>query len=131
MDGRCTGCGASLDTSAAAYSASGDLICRACEAKETIHEGDRRAADAIFGAALSSLVLGLVSIFCNPFLILTFASISAGAGALFAIARHPEYRTTLGTPKWITALVCAVLGILLASIRLALIFLITAVVAGS
>ena len=131
MDARCRGCGASLDAGGAAYSASGELICRACEAKETLHEGDRRAADAILGAALSSIVLGLVSIFCNPFLILSFASISAGAGALFAIARHPEYRTTLGTAKWITALVCAVLGILLASLRLVLLFFIGAVAAGS
>ena len=111
--GTCAGCGAAIDASTATYSEEGQLICKACEAKQTIRTGDKRATDAIYGAALAALGLGLASFACNPGMLLSIAAIGTGSSALFALMRHPEYRKTLGDTKWTLAWICAPLGLLL------------------
>lgn len=109
----CASCSATIDPTTASYSEEGRLICKACEARQTIQTGDKRAADAIFGAGIASLVLGIMSLGCNPGFIMTISAIGSGASALFTMMRHPEYRATLGEGKWMVAGVSAVLGLLL------------------
>lgn len=116
MSGACATCGAAIDPNAASYSESGDLICKRCEALQTIQTGDKRAADAIFGAAIAAFVLGLFSLGCNPFLFASLSAIGAGSGALATMVRHPEYRKTLGEGRWIASWVLAIIGVLLAMV---------------
>lgn len=111
MSGACTTCGAAIDPSAASYSESGDLICKRCEALQTIQTGDKRAADAIFGSAIACLLLGLCSLGCNPFFLASLFAFGAGIGSIATMLRHPEYRKTLGDGRWAASWVMSILGI--------------------
>lgn len=44
----CASCSAIIDSITASYSKEGRLICKACEARQTIQTGDKRASTAIF-----------------------------------------------------------------------------------
>jgi hypothetical protein len=113
MSGACATCGAAIDPNAASYSESGDLICKRCEALQTIHTGDKRAGDAIFGSAIAAFVLGLFSLGCNPFFFASLSAIGAGVGSIATMVRHPEYRKTLGDARWTASWVLSVFGICL------------------
>lgn len=123
MSGACATCGAAIDPSAASYSESGDLICKRCEALQTIHTGDKRAGDAIFGSAIAAFVLGLFSLGCNPWFLASLSAIGAGMGSITTMLRHPEYRKTLGEGRWIAAWVLSVIGICLGLVYPALLIL--------
>lgn len=113
MSGACATCGAAIDPNAASYSESGDLICKRCEALQTIQTGDKRAANTIFGSALGAFILGLFSLGCNPYLLASLSAIGAGSGALATMVRQPEYRKMMGNGRWIASWVLAIAGILL------------------
>lgn len=121
MSGACATCGTAIDASAAGYSESGELICKRCEALQTIRTGDSRAGDAIFGSAVASFVIGLCSLGCNPFLLGSLSAIGAGLAAIGTMFSHPEYRKTLGDTRWIASWVLAIVGILLGLVYPALI----------
>lgn len=92
----CSACGAPIDPNAASYSESGQLICKRCEAKETIEVGEQRAMTGIVGGAVGAFALGMLSMCINPFLLTSFAAIGSGIGTLVTLARHPEYKQKLG-----------------------------------
>ena len=94
-----------MDGSRAAYSKQGELICKSCESAETIDEGYMRAAR---GSCMGALGTGVVSLFFNPFYILSIAAIVQGIRAIILISR-PEYRTALGNRRG-KLLVAAIVG---------------------
>ena len=113
MSSACAKCGAPIDANAASYSESGELICKRCEALQTINTGDNRAADAIFSAAIAASLLGLCALGCNPFFLASISAIGAGVGSLTTMLRQPEYRKTLGEGRWMASWLLAILGICL------------------
>ena len=114
----CGRCQQMMDGSRAAYSKQGELICKSCESAETIDEGYMRAARS---SCLGALGTGLVSIFFNPFYILSIAAIVQGIRAIALISR-PEYRSALGGRRG-GLMAAAVVGTLAGALRLVLLLL--------
>ena len=78
----CTRCGDFIDPSLATYNNDGELVCRGCEAREQIDEGDNRAAMTALRAALGAFLLAALSWFFNPCLLATVgATLSALSAA--------------------------------------------------
>lgn len=108
----CSVCGTPIDPDAASYSEKGELVCKRCEAKETIEVGEQRAASGIVGGAIGALSLGLISMCFNPFLLTSFMAVGSGIGTIVTLTRHPEYKTKLGG-KYPLVMGAAIIGILL------------------
>jgi hypothetical protein len=108
----CSSCGAPVDAGRAAYSEAGGLLCRRCEALETIDSGEQRAISGIVGAGLGAIGIGLVAIAFNPCLIFSFLAVSSGIAAIAVLMRHPEYKPKMGA-RYGLALSGAIVGIVL------------------
>jgi hypothetical protein len=108
----CAACGAAVDPSAASYSAEGELICRRCEALETIGAGEQRAISGIVGGAIGAFACGILSLCFNPFLLISFMAIAGGVGTLVTLARHPEYKKPMGA-RYGIAMTGAIIGLVL------------------
>ncbi len=95
----CQGCGAPIDPSRASYDKAGRLVCKSCEANAQIVEGDYRATQSIFGAAMVVGALTLASLTCfNPFLITTgFAFVGAVTWMRSASRLGPAHKAQLGS----------------------------------
>lgn len=92
----CAVCGTPIDPNAASYSERGQLVCKRCEAKETIEVGEQRAASGIVAGAMSAFSLGMLSMCVNPLLLTSIGAIGSGIGVFVTLARHPEYKAKLG-----------------------------------
>lgn len=82
----CTRCGTFIDPNAATYNNNGELVCRGCEAREQIDEGDNRAANTAIGAAFGALLLAMLSWVFNPCLLATVGSTLSALSAAKLVA---------------------------------------------
>ena len=88
--------GSFVAESSTSFSDDGLLICKKCEAKQTINTGDSRAAQGIAGMGYGVLATGMLSVFCNLYLVFSVVTV-LGAIAYFSMVwRHPEYRARMG-----------------------------------
>ncbi len=108
----CTSCGVPVDPNAAGYSERGGLICKQCEAKETIHTGEQRAATGIVSGAAGAFGAAMLSMCINPFLLVSFVAVGGGIGTLVTLSRHPEYKAKLGA-RYGFVMAAAILAILI------------------
>lgn len=116
----CTQCQKPMDPTRAVYSKQGELICSSCESDQTIREGYVRAANTSAGGAI---ITGVVSLFINPFFILSIAGAVQSIRAI-ALLMRPEYKQALGG-KTAGYMSMAVVGLVLSAvtpIRVALAF---------
>lgn len=88
----CSRCGALIDPMQATYSESGALICRRCEAAQTIAAGDARAVSSLLGAGISAGVAGLVSFCFNPFYLMSVLAILGGIGAIAMMLQNSQHK---------------------------------------
>jgi hypothetical protein len=121
----CGRCAQMMDGTRAAYSKQGELICRSCESADTIDEGYMRAARS---SCLGALGTGVLSIFFDPFYIVSIAAVVQGIRAIVLLNR-PEYRTALGDRRT-RLMAAAVVGTLAGTLRLALLVLTLAAAAS-
>lgn len=82
----CTRCGDFIDPSAATYNNDGELVCKRCEAREQIDEGDTRAANTAIGAAFGAVLLAALSWVFNPCLLATIGSTLSALSAAKLVA---------------------------------------------
>lgn len=82
----CTRCGDFIDPNAATYNNDGELVCKGCDAREQIEEGDNRAAMTALGAAFGAFLLALLSWFFNPCLLATVGSTLSALSAAKLVA---------------------------------------------
>ena len=109
-------CGDFVAESSTSFSEDGLIICKKCEAKQTINTGDSRAAIAIAGMGYGVLATGFLSLFCNVYMVVSVLT-WLGAIAYFGMVwRHPESRARMGR-QFITATGAAVVGMLLALVN--------------
>jgi hypothetical protein len=108
----CAVCGTPVDPTAASYSESAQLICKRCEANETIAIGDERVVGSLVIGAASALATGAVSFCINPILLSSLAAIGGGIATIATLARHPEYRQKLGG-RYPLVMAAAIVGALL------------------
>ena len=109
----CTRCGDFIDPNAATYNNDGELVCRACDARDQINEGDNRAAMSALGLAGGAFTLSVVSVVFNP---CCWLSILATLTALSSVKvlTNPNHRKRLGWRLYPTT------GLLLLALGLAL-----------
>jgi hypothetical protein len=110
----CGVCGAPIDPSTANFDKAGRQVCRSCEARGVIVEGDMKATNSIWVSSLIIGISGLVSWSCfNPFGIVSVITVFSAIGWIVSANRlGPEYRRQLGgklTAGWV--MVIAALGI--------------------
>jgi len=82
----CTRCGDFIDPSAATYNNDGELVCRGCDAREQIDDGDNRAAFTALGASLGAFLMALLSWIFNPLLLATIGSMLSALSAAKLVA---------------------------------------------
>jgi hypothetical protein len=82
----CTRCGDFIDPSAATYNNDGELVCKGCEAREQIDEGDNRAAMAAFGIAAGAAAFGFTSSVLDPCLLFTIGATLSALSAIRLVA---------------------------------------------
>ncbi len=100
-----------MDPTRAVYSKQGELICRNCESSDTIDEGYERAAKS---SAYGTLGTGVLSLFFNPFFLLSIAAVIQGVRAI-ALLNRAEYQTALGA-KRNGFMAAAVIGLILGGV---------------
>jgi hypothetical protein len=107
---RCSCCGNPTPSAAAAFDDDGRKLCPACDAANQIDTGDRKALAGVRGGAYSAPAAAFVSLFFNPFWIMTVMAVAGGFGAVLYFRRNPEMHR-LASPGEIFAMqVCGVLG---------------------
>ena len=119
----CSECARAIEGAQLLYSPQGNPICPSCNANHELAELDVRAAKNITNAAVSSLLLALVSFVFNPFFLLTILSFSTGGYAIKSLspsnerfAKHvASYRGLLYA--------AAIAGIVLSGLRVLLVVL--------
>lgn len=102
----CELCGTAIDPTTANFDKAGRQVCRSCEARGVIIEGDMKATNSIWVSALVIGITGLLGAWCfNPFLITSFIVVPSAIGWIVSATRlGPEYRRQLGgklTAGWI------------------------------
>jgi len=129
MDATCSGCGKTLIESDILYTADARVVCAACNDKDDVAATDKRAANNIRTSAITSLLVGLLSVFVNPIYACTVIAISAGAYALKSLLPGNERFSDLLSPGTKSLIwVCACLGIAAAAFRLLIDFAILKIV---
>lgn len=91
----CTRCGDFIDPSAATYNNDGELVCKACDARDQINEGDNRAALSALGLAGGAFTLSVVSVVFNPCCWLSILSTLTALSSVKVLA-NPNLRKRLG-----------------------------------
>jgi hypothetical protein len=89
----CPRCGQAVDPTKAVYSKQGELICKSCETSDIVVEGYVRAARSTCYGALAT---GIVSVFFNPFYILSIVAVVASIRSFMLINRQ-EYKSIIGS----------------------------------
>ncbi len=82
----CTVCNRALEPADVLYSKAGFIICANCESQLAVAKLEKRASSNIGNAAISSLLVAIVSWIFNPFYLLTALCIATGASALRALS---------------------------------------------
>ena len=108
----CMRCGDFVAESSTSFSEDGLLICKRCEAKQTINTGDSRAAIGIAGMGYGVLATGFLSLFCNVYMVFSVMTWLGAIAYVGMVWRHPEYRARMGW-QFITATGAAVIGTLM------------------
>lgn len=108
----CSACGAPIDPTQAGYSGKGELVCKRCEALDTIDAGEQRAIAGIVGSGFGALGIALAAIFFNPCLIVSAVAVMSGIAAIAMILRHPEYKPKMGA-RYSLAMGSAIAGIVI------------------
>ena len=88
----CARCRQAIDTRTAAFAAEG-MICRSCEARESIRDANAAAIGSTMG--LGPLGWGVVSLFCNVLFIPSILAITSGISDLRRL-KEPGVRESLG-----------------------------------
>ena len=75
MEGSCSECGVLLSPTERLYSERGDLICQACTTKKEITASNERAAKNAEALAYGNALVGIGSIFFDPFFLISSGAI--------------------------------------------------------
>jgi hypothetical protein len=121
----CQLCGTTIDAATASYDKAGRLVCKPCEARGIIVEGDMKATGSIWGGAIVIGVAGILGAFCfNPFYVTSILVIPAAIGWMVGATRlGPEYRRQLGgklTAGWVLVSVALAINVAIAGMALLL-----------
>lgn len=125
----CASCAKEISGAEISYSETGELLCSHCNGNYQAQQSDKRLIGGVKSAALSSLVVALLSFLFNPLFILTIMSISSGVYALKAVNGSGVFgqnvSAQLGSSRG-QVVGFAIAGIVIAGIRLLLPFLLIA-----
>mgnify|MGYP000923064778 CR=1 FL=1 len=91
----CTRCGDFIDPNAATYNNDGELVCKACDSRDQINEGDNRAANSAIGIAAGAFTLSVVSVVFNPCCWLSVLATLTALSSVKVLA-NPNHRKRLG-----------------------------------
>jgi hypothetical protein len=111
----CSVCGTRIERSTALLSTQGEPVCRGCDATQKVAISSQRAGLSVFYGALGALALGLFSIPCNIFFLLSFGAILGGIVSLRLVMR-PELRAQLGD-KYAWTMVAAIAAIVCGAVQ--------------
>jgi hypothetical protein len=118
--GTCGSCRAAIDLDAADLGDQGEPLCAACVARSALARGASNVEAATKGAAATSALLGLASLFCGVLgFFLALAAVVTGLGAIIAL-RGRNYGAEVG-PVW-PVLLPACVGVAIGGLRILLFF---------
>lgn len=119
----CGVCGTPIDPATANYDKAGRQVCRSCEARAVIIEGDMKATNSIWVGSLIIGISGVLGWWCfNPFLILSVLTVFGAVGWMVSAHRlGPEYRRQLGgklTAGWVMVIASLAIHVLILGLGL-------------
>src|SRR5262245_32910766 len=118
MNATCSACLRPISDSEILYTPQGATICPGCNDRKELVELDQRAARNVSNSGYSALALAILSYPFNPFFFITIASIASGLYTIRSVRLDERTAATHQIP-----LVCAWIGVVLAALRVALIFI--------
>lgn len=114
MDATCSTCGRPISGGDVLYSPEGATLCPACNAGRELLDADKRAAANIKASAWSALGLAILSLFLNPFFLVTIAAVSSGVYAIKSLQPDNERFAKHVASSRITIMFAAIAGIVIA-----------------